>query len=166
MYFLQPEILLFSRKSLFPMLTCSGITLFLTTNTSLGLFHCVNPSLSRALIVRIITHLMPLNLVWELNETVILNQILCRACMLIEAFGQGLDTYHQWNITYIVYHFFWGQSKTSLIVKHWQCWKFVLDSHLLHSCHFCEDLAPKQSITTLSKDWVPNVETLSAHISS
>ena len=42
----------------------------------------------------------------------------------------------------------------------------ALDSNLLHSCHFCEDLVPKHFITTLSEDGVPNVETISAHIIS
>ena len=44
--------------------------------------------------------------------------------------------------------------------------KIVLDNNLLHSGHFCEGLAPKHVISTLSEDGVPNVGTPSAHFIS
>ena len=64
-HFPQPETLLLFRKSLVPMLPHWRKKLFLTTHSSLGLFDCINPSLTRGQIVCIITQLIRLYLVCE-----------------------------------------------------------------------------------------------------
>ena len=146
------------------MLSQWTIALFLTSHSSLGLFYCMHPLLTRYQFVCIITHLIPLPLVWKLNNKVVLKQAkpFAEFTLLLATSVQCWHTYHKSNITCIDPHFLWVQTIISIIYHPWLYWKFVVGNNFLRVSDFCEGLAPLLLITSLSKDKVPSIEKLFA----
>ena len=146
------------QKSLVIMLPYWKITLFLTSHPSLGLFYCVYHLLTRDQFVCIITHLVLLNFVLQLNNKVFLKQAKSFAEFTL-LFATAVQCCHTCLKSYITYcgpHFLWVQSIISIIYHPWLYWKFVLDNNFLRVSDFCEGLAPILLIMSLSKDKVPS----------